>query len=76
MKWDDTEVEDPNPNTNTNGNSGDISFTFRKIMPSQTNTKENYCEVDIQSKALRDLLAVRFLAFSFYGSSDRVCRKS
>jgi hypothetical protein len=65
MKWDDKEVEDPDANTNTNNeNSSDISFTFRKIMPSQFNTKDNYCEVDIQSKALRELLAVRFLTSS------------
>ena len=45
--------------TTNSEDKGDIAFTFRRVVPSQVGAKDNYCEVDIESKGLRTLLGVR-----------------
>ena len=48
-------MDDPNAK---DIDASEFAFTFRKVVPSQVGLRDNYCEADIISKALRDLLAV------------------
>jgi len=70
-KWDqttgmrsDTEVDDPNAKDK---DASEFAFIFRKVVPSQAALRDNYCEADINSKALRDLLAVSLPAIVTLG---------
>lgn len=70
-KWDlttgvrsDIEVDDHN---GKDKDASEFAFTFRKVVPSQAGLRDNYCEADINSKALRDLLAVSLPAIVTLG---------
>jgi hypothetical protein len=51
----DIEVDDPNAKDK---DASEFAFTFRKVVPTQAGLRDNYCEADINSKALGELLAV------------------
>jgi hypothetical protein len=58
----DSDIDD---SANSDKNNDGIAFIFRRVMGPNHAGKDSYCEVDIQSKGLRNLLAVRNSEYSY-----------